>query len=346
MIKKLIIGSGFSAVITKMLLGKGSKIIGSIDHQIPENSNFLRRKSLEVNKFFSKKALSYGTLKFNLRSGKLHDRLIIGGNSNIWGGHINIKRIKTSFFEVFRFYNIIFQPLSYKTTGTVSNNKNIYQLQSSDFNIFKVQDLPFKIKNGYVKKFYINKKKIYVELINSNFKVEKIQIKKLYLCIGTIQLIDLLYRSNFLYEGDSIQFSEFEYNLKFKLFNSKFSKKIVTIRYHFSRAIGHLFGIQHYSKFFKYFSFLPFYIDQNFLKKKNTYNLIIKNKTVVEKKNQKIKPAKFGKSIHYCDMKINGIKINKYLSKINSNIKGVGTSFINQKVPGPISNDIILNIKK
>ena len=45
-------------------------------------------------------------------------------------------------------------------------------------------------------------------------------------------------------------------------------------------------------------------------------------------------------------MKINGIKINKYLSKINSNIKGVGTSFINQKVPGPISNDIILNIKK
>ena len=156
----------------------------------------------------------------------------------------------------------------------------------------------------------------------------------------------MLYRSNFLNDGDNIQFSEFEYKLRLKFLNTKFNKKKVTIRYHFSRAIGHLFGIQTYSKFLKLLQFIPIYIDQNFSKKKNIYNLIIKNKSIIEKKDKYLTQPKFGRSIHYCNMRINGMNINKFLFNINPNIKGVGTSFINQKVPGPISNDIILNIKK
>ena len=147
-------------------------------------------------------------------------------------------------------------------------------------------------------------------------------------------------------EGDVIEFSEFKYSLKFKFFNSELSNKEVIIRYHFSRALGHLLGIQSYTKYLKFFKFVPFYVDQNFYKEKKVYKLSIKNNIVKEKNSQNFLKLKFGESIHYCNMKINGVDINSYLSKIHKNIKGIGTSFIDQQTPGPISNDIILNILK
>ena len=45
-------------------------------------------------------------------------------------------------------------------------------------------------------------------------------------------------------------------------------------------------------------------------------------------------------------MKINSVPINKIFSKINKNLLGFGMPFVNQSVPGPISNDIILDVKK
>ena len=40
-------------------------------------------------------------------------------------------------------------------------------------------------------------------------------------------------------------------------------------------------------------------------------------------------------------MSINDININKFLSKISNRIIGIGMSFVNQKIPGPIINEII-----
>ena len=45
-------------------------------------------------------------------------------------------------------------------------------------------------------------------------------------------------------------------------------------------------------------------------------------------------------------MKINGVPINIFLSKINKNLIGFGMPFVDQNIPGPISNDILLDIKK
>ena len=45
-------------------------------------------------------------------------------------------------------------------------------------------------------------------------------------------------------------------------------------------------------------------------------------------------------------MKINKVPINEFLSKINKNLIGFGMPFVNQKIPGPISNDILLDIEK
>ena len=53
-----------------------------------------------------------------------------------------------------------------------------------------------------------------------------------------------------------------------------------------------------------------------------------------------------GDSIHYCNLSIDQININKYLNKLSKNILGISMPFINQKVPGPISGDIIHNILK
>jgi len=39
------------------------------------------------------------------------------------------------------------------------------------------------------------------------------------------------------------------------------------------------------------------------------------------------------------------VDINKFLAKINPNIMDLGMSFINQKKPGPISNEIISDAK-
>ena len=117
------------------------------------------------------------------------------------------------------------------------------------------------------------------------------------------------------------------------------------MRYQFSRAIGHLFGLQYFSRFLKLINFIPIFIDQNFYPQKIRYTLQIKSGELIEKKCS-LPNYKFGKSIHYCNLKINGVNINKYLHKINKNIKGLGMSFIDQNKPGPISNEIILDIKK
>jgi|TARA_B100001079_G_scaffold271211_1_gene287868 hypothetical protein len=347
MIKNIIIGAGFSAAISKIFTGNKTKIIGSLNHQNLKDQNYFRRKTVEVNKLMSKKAFSYGTLKFNLKNGKMHDRLTSGGNANIWGGNIDVKKIPKRLLGFLKKHNINFEKLSFRKTGTISNNKNIMQIQSREGLILKTEHLSIKIKNGYIINFFTKKKKLFINIKNSKkSKLQTLQVKKLFLCVGSVQLLDLLYRSNLLKENDIIEFSEFSHHFKWRFIFSVFGKNITTVRYHFCRALGHFFGIQYFARYLKLFSFVPLCVDQKFYLKKNSYKLTINNGTVTEIENQKFGKKKFGNSIHYCNMKINNIEINKYLNKINSDIIGFGMSFINQKKPGPISNEILLDIEK
>ncbi len=189
------------------------------------------------------------------------------------------------------------------------------------------------------------KKKIFLTLKNFNNLQKKITVNKLYLCVGNVQLLDILYRSNLIKENDIIEFSEFDSDFKLKSIYSKFNPNITIQRFLFSRALGHFFGVQYFSKFLKLLSFIPLCIDQNFYKKKTNYKLQIKKGFIVEKHNKNNK-INIGKSTHFCNLRINKVNINKFLKKINPNIKGFGMAFINQKTPGPISNDIILDIYK
>ncbi len=347
MIENLIIGSGFSAIFSKLLSNKKIKIMGFKKFSKLYFKNQSRRKKFESNKLFSTNAFSYGSLNSDLKFSKLHDRLILGGNTNIWGGHINMKFLDKKLKKIFEKNNFVLKRLSFKSTGTISNYKDIYQIQDKDEKIINVKNYSNYIEDSFIEKISINKKKnIIVTFQNQNNKnLKSVVVKKLYLCIGTIQLIDLLYRSNFLKDNDIIQLSEFEHRFKLKSIFSKFDRAVV-IRYHISRAIGHFLGIQYYSNFLKLFKFLPLCIDQNFYNNRNYYSFKINNGSLIEVNEKNKNIDNFGQSIHYCNMKINNIDINKYLSRINKNLYGAGMPFVKQKVPGPICNDIISDIKK
>ena len=144
--KNIIIGAGFSASITKILIGKNSKIIGCKNQQNINNLN--RRKNIEYNKFFSKKTYSYGSLNFKLKSGTFQDRLTLGGNSDIWGGKINLTNFPDTLLKTLKNAKIYFQKLSFIKTGTISNNKNIVQMQNRFGKIITTSDFSHKIEDG------------------------------------------------------------------------------------------------------------------------------------------------------------------------------------------------------
>ena len=345
MIKKLIVGSGFSASIAKLMLDSKTKVLSIKNVKKLNEYNFIRRKNLDCNKFFCKKSVSFGSIDFFLKKSKFHDRPISGGNSNVWGGHINLKKIPKKMINFIKEKNLLAQELSYPITGTTSSSRYLAQLQNSSGKIFNSNDILNNIENAMILDLSFIKKKIFVNILSlDNFKERKVEVKKLFLCIGTIQLIDLLYRSKLLNENDEIELTEFDHKFVLKFKNSSFKKNAITIRYSFARAIGHFLGIQSYTRFLKFFNFIPISIDQIYYNTKSKIILILKGNTIVEKKIDHFK--KFGKSIHYCNMKINGVPINTFLSRINKNLIGFGMPFVNQKLPGPISNDILLDIKK
>lgn len=341
MTKSIIIGSGFSAFICKTFFKKDIEVLGVKDFNFFQKKTFLPRKNLNANKFFSFKSQSIGSLEYNLKNTRLHDRLSFGGNSNVWGGKINIRKLPKIFFKKLKSHQIFLKKLSFRNTGTISNNSDIMQLQNKKNRIFDIKNTKIKIKDGYLLSFLSKKNNIILNyLSNNNSQIKKLKVKNLYLCIGAVQLIDLLYRSNYLRSGDIIKFSEFNHKFKLKFFFSKFDSSATTIvRYSFSRAIGHFLGIQFYSSILKLFDFIPLVIDQNFYKKKIFCSLKIDKNILTD-----LNDIKFGNSIHYCNMSINGQNINKFLRKINKNIKGFGMPFIDQKKPGPISNEIIEDV--
>ena len=53
--KNLRIGSGFSATVTKLYIGKFSKIISLYNYLLFRKDEFVRRKEVECNKLFAKK---------------------------------------------------------------------------------------------------------------------------------------------------------------------------------------------------------------------------------------------------------------------------------------------------
>lgn len=336
-----IIGSGFSSAISKIVFNKFNPKIFSCNDPKYLKNKFVRRKNIETNKFFCQKAYSYGSTKFKVNKLSLHDRLSFGGNTQIWGGMINIKNISNQFVKILNENEIFLEDLNLDINGYSSNNNYIKKIVDDRGFIFNFQNVFTKIENKFLLSF---------ELINNQIKLNFISPEKnnletrttdiLILALSFPQLIDLLIRSKFITKDVSLELNEFYHRFKLsfkKKLNNKNGYNIV--KYSLIRSISHFLGIDIH-KIIK-LKKIPLFVDQIFYSKKRTaifHTNLNKSEIVKTSKNQ------FGDSSHYCDLKIDKISINEYLKSISKNILGVSMPFVSQKEPGPISNDIIENI--
>jgi len=114
----VIIGSGFSAFTTFLKFKKYNPIIITATHNRYPNLQINNRKVLNTNKIFSNKTISSGDLVYNLKNKtKLHDRLSFGGNSNIWGGFINIGSTNRVAIDQYKKIGISFDKLIQNHNG-------------------------------------------------------------------------------------------------------------------------------------------------------------------------------------------------------------------------------------
>lgn len=193
---------------------------------------------------------------------------------------------------------------------------------------------------GHVLKIEIIKINTLIKIIYTrNNKLYSIYCKKLFLGIGIMQILDLFLNSNFLKEKDVITLSEFDYKSKLSL-SKNFTKCLnkTIIKYSIGSALGHFLGLN--IKYFNFFNCIKIYIDQIFFNSKKKLYLKILNGNLIQTNHLK----QFGKSIHYCDLYINKLNINKFTKNLSNNIYGISMPFVTQERPGPISNDIINKI--
>lgn len=345
--KVTIVGSGFSALASSLNFKqfKPNVIACANPHFLKQK--YYRRKVIETNKLFSKKSFSYGNLKYELNSNiKLHDRLISGGNTGLWGGFVDISHINKNFIKKFEDNNIILKKISLIKNGYKTNNKNIRQLCDLNGNIINSSSFFLNNKNKFLHSFKVEFNKIKLNIMNLENNKNEIEFTdKLLLGISLPQLLDLLIRSNYI--NSDVDISLKEYSHKFKIsfsrdFKTNKEKKAVIVKYSFARAIDHYSGLKIFNltNLFK----IPIYIDQFFY-----YNLEKAN-FKIDFENRLLKSAgktsKFGDSIHYCNLEINKININNFINQISNNVVGISMPFVNQKIPGPISSNILQKVNE
>lgn len=338
----IIIGSGFSSFVIAQKIKRFKPIIIS-QNSIDNRTVFLRRKNLLINKLLGKRSLSFGNFKYIFNNNtKLHDRLSFGGNTNVWGGFIDIESLKESFVNDFTKLGINFTKLDQNTNGYKSNVDTIRQLRNGRNKILDASDFISQNINGFVNTISVKDENITVNYLDNNNKNCSMITKKLFLGIGFSQLIDLLFRSKLLNKNVNIKLNEFahQFIINFDKKNFKgLNEDRISIKYDLLRAIKHYLGYQYSLDKLKLF--IPIFVDQNFYYKKKIISLDL---NLSENLIHQIEGFEFGNSIHYCNLTIDDEKIEKYINNISPNIIGVSVPFINQKKPGPISNDIVNNI--
>ena len=174
-IKNLIIGSGFSSFIYSNSSTKRHTVFS-------EKSNHVRK------------------------SGNFYEYNTIGGNSNIWGGYINIKRhnkfLKNRKYKKFIKKKIFHIKEIFEKDSIFSNTRCIVDKNDQ---VLRVQQKYFKsdLKVKKIEKIIINKKELKISADNEIYKIEK-----LVLCIGNLNLIDLLYKSELIFPNAIISYDD------------------------------------------------------------------------------------------------------------------------------------------
>jgi len=341
--KNIIIGSGFSAFVFNRLLKKDFLVITTNENLI---NNFPRRNYLTRHlRLLSKKFISYGLFKYVLQNSILHDTIIHGGNTNLWGGICNISNLKNKLKDLKKI--IHFKKIHKNVTGSFSNNDQLYQMQEKgkkSNSIFNCSKYFKNLVHGHLVNFTVHKKNLICLNVQKN-KIEKFYCRNLILAVNTIQLIEILINSNIIHDKDKISLNEHQFRTKVSFKPNLDNKKndTLTLSYSISGIVKHALGKRiNFNKYiFKFLNIFPFYYHQIFYKKKvlALYKVEMPNKILKEISKQTA-PG-FGRSVHYFNMRVNNIEVSRILSKKYRNIFGISSPFITSKTPGPISNCLI-----
>ncbi|QWD62363.1 hypothetical protein [Polynucleobacter sp. MWH-UH25E] len=343
-----IVGGGFSGFILKTLIPNAT-IITPIHFPTPTlSSGMQQRHALDINKICAKKSKSFGFLKFAKNTG-LHDRLIIGGNSSIWGGFIDISRLDPAIVEELSQVGLFFSRLTPKEIGVSSNRSSYRQLHDSFGRILDTSLFLEPVRNSYLRSIKVEKGHRHLKLIDcegsisSDSEIVLNSDSILYLAPGVCQLIDILYNSEILSEGDRLEFDE--YKMKWVLgwaYSNKSPMKVddknTIIRYFPSAALSHAIGLQKAPRKLRFLNVFGFFLDQVYLSEIVTSRFTITNGVLLKE----LGGGGFGKSIHYFNLRINGTPLNEYIAKHLPNTFILGMASVVQTKPGPISNDIVL----
>lgn len=333
----LIVGAGFTAALVDAYCDATNvDVISPKSLAFPQASGLKNNVNLNINKPLGVRADSLTAFQVNCTPNiKLHHRTVIGGNSTIWGGFYN----SDLEFDPKKSLNSIganLIPLSYQNTGCISNDLSICQLQDLNGNVFSASRFfaSRKIDNYFCKKIVSIDKKVAVELISlDNGKCCIKEYDRVFFCSGVFDAMCIINES---FGMTFFEMSDFSHMLKVNFSNNfvaNFSNETV-IRYSLPRAVNHYLGVQKTS--FLKRNYIPLYIDQIFSKDHVDLKIEISNKVAHFSTNHE----KFGDSIHYNNLKVNGIPLNEFSSSISEKIFFFGMASVAQKKPGPISSDI------
>ena len=283
------------------------------------------KNSLVLSKSSNNKSDVIKTLNF-------YEYNTLGGNTNIWGAYINLKRLRKLLVSNRRFSDF-YSRNKYFTTSKISSKRyfdKIGYIKNKKTNkIFRLNSSYFSNPINFdLDKIIINQN--YIELL-SNYK--KFRAKKVNLCIGNIGLIKVLKKSNLIHDSDIISYedSDIKYLLNFNLDNKKYYYIPMSIKQIIEKLL-------YKSNFYK--------------KNENDRNLFVQavsNKkklfkySVKELLNSKKSFHRGLTTNHIANLRINSIPIEKYIKNKSKRIIVNCSGTLPKYIPGSISQDLIYN---
>ena len=266
-----------------------------------------------------------------IKSKNFYESHQIGGNTNIWGGYVNLNILKKLKNKNKRFKNFIEKNNFFKIVKLSDNKKFIhigYVKNLKNNKIFRINSSLFsnKIVNFDVVKIEIKNNFILVKSRNKIFKSKKINF-----CIGNLGLIRVLYNSNIIKNEDIVSFDDgaVGYNLNLLL-----NKKNYYIPMPLTQILTKL--IFNKSSEYSLESYNKNLIVQYFSNKPKSYQFTVQD--LIYSKSFKLR---YFLSNHIANLKINNLSINNFLKKKSKRILVNSSGSIKKYIPGSISQNLI-----
>lgn len=333
-----IIGGGFTAYC---LAQRYKNAIIITCNKPPTNSHLLLRRQLQVNKQLNRYAPSAGHVRYRLPPHQLHDRLGLGGNSEIWGGFLDISHPGTT--SLLQTLPDITLREFVPQDAIYSPNGRLCLMLDSHRRVFSAADY-FRRKgfiDGYACLLEPHTDYITVHTLCATGERKQWHFRRVLLACGVVQTLDMLAMSGFLKQGDKIRLSDNRYALR-RYTQENVSDEEYQIHFRFLAAAGKFLGFKH--DIFQNVQRLgPFCVTQHF-----GHALLTLTLEYAEREGMhhfihlpESSSPTFGRSIHYGNMQVNNLPLTSFISDISTAISVYGTASLTSIAPGPVSQQIL-----